>query len=214
MIQNSHNKKGYSITKNILMMAAFILAMILFPMVISYTAEYPAPLKNYYGGKASIYWQIRQITISPVFDEPETALVKIFFHKPDTLFIKAPDQQIFAVGDTIWTYLIQHKQIQKSISAGFFNPFDFIDSSQTLYQVAGSADRQVILKSIEKTTQPDSLEINYAESGAITSAGYKDVNDNKVVLQFVEESFSKLIPADNFHNKTPDGVEIIDLSDE
>ena len=208
------NKKGYSLTKNILLMALFIVGMILFPLVISQTAEYPESFKDYYRDKGSIYWEIRQITLSPVFDTPETSLVKFYFEKPDTLFIESPRQQIFAIGDTFWTYVIPHKQIQKSIGAGFFNPFDFLDSSQTFYRIVSSGDGHIVLKSTDEETQPDSLDIYYGNSGAITSVDYKDVNDNQVKLQFLKESFSKKIPSDNFHNKPPRGVEIINLSDD
>jgi outer membrane lipoprotein-sorting protein len=208
------DKKGYSLTRNILLMAIFILAMILFPLVISQTAEYPKSFKDYYRGKTSIYWEIRQITISPVFDSPETSLVNFYFAKPDTLFIESPRQQIFAIGDTFWTYVIPHKQIQKSIGSGVFNPFDFLDSSQTFYQVVNSGDGYIVLKSTDDAAQPDSLDIYYSNNGSITSVAYKDVNDNQVELQFMKESFSKPIPSDNFHNKTPKGVEIINLSDE
>jgi len=208
------DKKGYSLTKNILLMALFILAMILFPLVISRTAEYPETFKDYYRGKQSIYWEIRQITVSPVFDNPETALVKFYFQKPDTLFIESARQQIFAIGDTFWTYVIPHQQIQKSIGSGVFNPFDFLDSTQASYKVVSSGDGHIVLKSTDEMSQPDSLDINYGGSGAITSVDYKDVNDNEVTLQFLKESFSEPIPTDNFHNKTPEGVELIDLSDD
>ena len=208
------NKKGYSLTKNIVLMALFILTMILFPLVISQTAEYPESFRDYYRGKASIYWEIRQITISPVFDTPETSLVNFYFEKPDTLFIESAQQQIFAIGDTFWTYVVPHKQIQKSIGSGVFNPFDFLDSNQTFYRVVSSGDGHIVLKGIDDTAQPDSLDIYYGNSGAITGVAYKDINDNQVELQFMKESFSKPIPSDNFHYKTPKGVEIINLNDD
>jgi outer membrane lipoprotein-sorting protein len=193
--------------------AIFIAAMVLFPAVLSQTVEYPEPLKNYYQGRNSIFWDIRQISISPIFDEPETSSVELYFQKPDRLFIISADQQIYAANDTVWTYLVNHKQIQLVVGRQVFNPFDFLDSSQTFYEVTAAGENFAALKSSDQTMEPDSLEIYFIKTGAIERVEYLDANENKVIVELIEESFAKPIPDDNFVNSKPKGVEIIDISE-
>jgi len=194
-------------------MAIFISAMVLFPVVLSFTIEYPDQFKKHYQGQGTVFWRIRQISISPVFDEPETSLVELYFREPDYLFIVSPEQQIYASADTIWTYLINHKQIQRTIGTRVFNPFDFLDTSQSFYEILQVTDSYITLKSLDNTLEPDSLDIYYTGDGAVTKVEYLDTNDNKVILDIKEESFSKGIPVDNFVIKRPEGVEFIDISE-
>jgi outer membrane lipoprotein-sorting protein len=208
-----NDKNNYNIKKAVFLMAVFICAMVLFPVVLSFTAQYPNQLKERYLNQTTIYWRINQISISPVFDEPETASVELYFGKPDCLYIISPDQHLYVSGDTVWTYLIKHKQIQRAIGARVFNPFDFLDTSQTFYEIAQVTENYIALKSIDETLEPDSLGIHFAENGAVVKVEYLDTNENKVIFEIKEESFSKRIPADNFVFKKPEGVEFIDVSE-
>ena len=204
---------NYSLKKKVITLSLAIFFVILLPVVISYTAELPVPLKNHYNNQQMIYCNIRQITVSPIFDEPETTIVQFYFEKPQSLFIETPRQHIYAKSDTIWTYIIEHQQIQKKLGGYVFNPFDFVDDTQTYYRVANTNNNKVTLKSVEADAEPDSLEIHYNIDGTIERIEYLDINDNLVVYEIMEESFSKSIPEDNFLLKTPDGVKIIDLDD-
>jgi len=194
-------------------MAIFISAMVLFPVVLSFTTEYPDQFKKHYQEQNTVYWQICQISISPIFDEPETSRVELYFRRPDCLFIVSPDQQIYASGDTVWTYLVNHKQIQRTIGTRVFNPFDFLDTSQTFYETLQVTDNFIVLKSLDETLEPDSLDIYYAGDGTVLKVEYLDTNDNKVIFDIKEESFTKGIPEDNFVIKRPEGVEFIDISE-
>jgi hypothetical protein len=187
--------------------------MIMLPAVLSFTAEYPRPIIEHYLNEDKVYWEICQITVSPIFDEPETSMVEVYFEKPGRLFLSTADRQIFAIEDTIWTYLKKHGQIQKAVGGTVFNPFDFIDTSQTFYQVLESDADYMILSCADRTTEPDSMRIEFNREGVITSIVYLDANENEVILQFLEESFVKAIPGNNFLVKKPEGVEIIDISD-
>lgn len=186
-----NSQSNYNIKKAVFLMAVFICAMVLFPVVLSFTAQYPDQLKERYQNQATIYWRISQILISPIFDEPETSLVELYFGKPDCLYIISSDQQIYVSGDTVWTYLIKHKQIQRTIGARVFNPFDFLDTSQTFYEITQVTENYIALKSIDETLEPDSLGIHFAENGAVAKVEYLDTNENKVVFDIKEESFSK-----------------------
>lgn len=210
---HSLNRVKYSLKKAVVYPVLMIMLMILLPVFLIYSAEFPVSVKEHYSNKQTIYWEIQQISISPIFDEPETTLVKFYFQKPHQLFIVTPDKHIYSHGDTLWSYLIYHKQIQKSISEHFFNPFDFIDSAQTYYKVVADEGGTMILISVDESMEPDSLQIRYNESGKIIKVEYQDINDNRVIFEFLKESFSETIPDDNFLNNIPEGVEIIDLSD-
>lgn len=199
--------------KAIVQMVLIIGIMIMLPAVLSFTAEYPRPVTDHYLARESIYWKISQVTISPIFDEPETSLVEFYFEKPNKLYLSSLDQKIFAIEDTIWTYLIKHNQIQKSLGGTIFNPFDFIDTSQSVYRVVESDKNHIILKSNDEALEPDSLLIEFEKGGLISSVIYLDTNENEVILHFIEESFDKAIPRDNFLVNMPEGVEIIDISD-
>ncbi|MCP4584033.1 MAG: outer membrane lipoprotein carrier protein LolA [candidate division Zixibacteria bacterium] len=196
-----------------MLITILIVAMVLLPAVLSQTVEYPESLKDHYRDQNSIFWDIRQISISPIFDEPETSRVELYFQKPDRLFILSPEKQIYTANDTIWTYLVNHKQIQLVVGGQVFNPFDFLDSSQTYYEVISAGDNNVALKSMDQTMEPEGLEIYFNETGAITSVEYLDVNENKVKFELIDESFEKSIPVDIFINAKPEGVEIINISD-
>ena len=204
---------NYRLKKKVITLSPAIFFMILLPVVISYTAELPDPLKNHYNNQQMIYWNIRQITVSPIFDEPETTIVQFYFEKPHSLFIETSRQHIYAKSDTIWTYIIEHQQIQKKLGGYVFNPFDFVDDTQTYYRVVNTNNKKVTLKSVEVNAEPDSLEIQYNIDGVIERIKYLDINDNLVVYEIIDESFSKPIPEDNFLINVPDGVKIVDLDD-
>jgi outer membrane lipoprotein-sorting protein len=199
--------------KAVILITSLIAAMALFPAVLSQTVEYPEPLKSRYSDQKMIFWDIRQISISPIFDEPETSRVELYFQKPNRLFIKSIDKQIYSANDTVWTYLINHKQIQMVVGGQVFSPFDFLDSSQSYYEVVFKGEDYISLKSTDQTMEPDSLEIYYNKTGEITRVEYLDVNDNMVVIELIEESFIKPIPDDLFVNNKPDSVEIIDIGE-
>jgi len=207
------NSHSYGVKKAIMLITSLITAMALFPAVLSQTVEYPEPLKNHYNDQSSIFWDIRQISISPIFDEPETSRVELHFQRPDRLFILSPGKQIYAANDTVWTYLIKHKQIQLIVGRQVFNPLDFLDSSQIYYEVTATGDNYVALRSTDQTMEPDSLEIYFKETGAITRVEYLDINDNKVIFELIDESFSKPIPDDIFVSNKPEGVEIINIGE-
>jgi len=191
----------------------FIVIMILFPAVISFTAEYPDPLLKHYIDHQNVYWKINQISISPIFDEPETTQVELYFQKPHTLYLLSAKQQVYAKNDTVWTYLIKYKQIQKATGQSMFNPFDYIDTTRSVYKAVDASANQVVLKSSDGTMEPDSLTIDFAKDGRIVKLVYLDANENRVEMIFLDESFSRKIPSDNFLINKPLDVEIIDLDD-
>lgn len=203
----------HGLKQKLFLLVPAMTTLILFPIVTSHTAEFPDPLQNRYCNRELIYWNIRQVTISPIFDEPETTVVQFYFQKPHRLYIEAPGRYVLAEGDTIWTYLIDHKQIQKNIDGYVFNPFDFIDSAQTFYRVIFADSQKIDLKSVDESTEPDSLAIYFNKDGAISRVEHLDINDNRVMYEILEELFTKKIPDDNFLSNTPKGVEIIDISD-
>jgi len=203
----------HSLKRKLFLLTLAMTALILLPIVISQTAEFPDPFQNRYCNRELIYWNIRQVTISPIFDEPETTVVQFYFQKPHRLYVEAPGRFILAEGDTVWSYLIEHKQIQKNIGGYIFNPFDFIDSAQTFYRVLFADSQKINLKSVDESTEPDSLAIYFNKDGAISRVEHLDINNNRVVYEILEESFTKNIPEDNFLSNTPEGVEIIDFND-
>lgn len=178
-------------------------------------ADMPSLLKNHYRGHDSIYWKIKQVTYSPVFEQAETLTVEFYIERPNELFALMPDRQIYSDGETTWVYLPEDKQIQKSLNGDFFNPFDLIDSAQTRFQIysVSSAERQIVLLSIDEILEPDSLCLRYKQDGSLKTAGYLDANDNEIELLFSKEVFGKTIPDDVFIKKIPKDVEIIDLDD-
>lgn len=205
--------RSFRLKKELFLLAFLVAAMVLLPAVLTTATDFPAAVKSRYGQKASIYWKIRQITISPIFDEPETTNVEFFINRHDSLFISTPQKQIFGIGDTLWTYLPKHKQIQRHPGVAVFNPLVFIDSSQSLYKVLSADEHTVILESSDENMEPDSVAIYYGKNGAIEKAEYLDANRNKVMMDFENESFAKGIPRDNFLSDPPPGVEIIDLGE-
>ncbi|MCD6161801.1 MAG: hypothetical protein J7K40_05235 [candidate division Zixibacteria bacterium] len=208
----NHTRK-YHLKRRAALMVLSITAMIFLPAVMLYTAEFPDALQKHYYNRQSIYWEIRQVTISPIFDEPETTLVKFYFNKPHSLFIKTANQEVYAIEDTLWTYRPKHKQIQKNIGGRVFNPFDFIDSAQTFYQVVAIDNGRLDLKRVDQSIEPDSLSISFNENGEVKRVEYPDLNENLVIYEILDESFTRQIPADNFLTNTPENIEIIDLNE-
>jgi outer membrane lipoprotein-sorting protein len=176
-------------------------------------AEMPSDITNHYRAHNSIYWKIKQITKSPVFDMPETLTVEFYIERPNKLFAVMPNRQIYSDGDTVWIYLPDDKQIQKSLNGEFLNPFDFIDSAQTHFQVDAISGREMTMLAIDEMMEPDSLCVRYGKDGGLKSAGYLDANENAIELIFIKEAFSKSIPKDIFIKKLPKDVEIINLDE-
>jgi outer membrane lipoprotein-sorting protein len=179
------------------------------------SAEMPSLIKNHYRGQTAIYWKIKQITYSPVFEKAETLAVEFYIERPNRLFARMPDRQIYSDGDTLWVYLPEDKQIQKSLNGEFLNPFDFVDSAQSRFQVhtASASNREVTLLAIDEITEPESLCVRYNENGGLKTAGYLDANENEIELIFVKETFNKTIPKDIFVKKLPKDIEVIDLDE-
>jgi len=204
----------HSLIKAFGKMSFFLALMIALPVVLSFTGEYPKPALDRYLNKDNVYWKIEQINISPIFDEPETTIIELYFQKPDKLYLVTDLNLVLTSADTIWTYSPENRQIQKTIGGGVFNPFDFIDTTQAHYQVVESDANSVSLKCVDDSLEPDSLRVIYTGEGAIKSISYMDINENEIRLLFIDESFERLIPKDNFLTNTPEGVELIDLSDD
>jgi outer membrane lipoprotein-sorting protein len=179
------------------------------------SAEMPSLIKNHYRDQNAIYWKIQQVTYSPVFEKAETVTVEFYLERPNRLFALMPDRQIYSDGETLWVYLPEDKQIQKSLNGEFLNPFEFIDSSQTRYQVhtAKESNREVTLMAIDEITEPESLCVRYKDDGGLKTANYLDANENEIELTFVKETFAKTIPKDIFIKKLPKDIEIIDLDE-
>lgn len=192
-----------------------IALLILSPRGPALAAEMPSTIHNHYRGHDSIYWKIKQVTYSPVFEQAETLDVEFFIERPDKLFARMPDRQIYFDGDTTWVYLPEDKQIQKSLNGDYFNPFDLIDSAQTRFQIysTSTAAREIVMLSIDEIMEPDSLSVRYNSDGSLNAASYLDANDNEITLLFIKENFSKTIPNDIFIKKIPKDTEIIDLDE-
>ncbi len=194
---------------------AIVAVIILLLACQTLAADMPSLIKKHYRGHDSIYWKIRQITYSPVFEQSETLAVEFYVERPNKLFIRMPDRQIYSDGETTWVYLPDDKQIQKSLNGDFFNPFDLIDSAQTRFQIysVSSAERQIVMLSIDEIMEPDSLCLRYKQDGSLKLAGYLDANDNEIELVFDKEIFGKPIPDNIFIKKLPKDVELIDLDE-
>jgi outer membrane lipoprotein-sorting protein len=192
----------------------YVCLLIILSMTLSFADELPQSIINHYRGSQSIYWKIRQITISPIFDKPETLVVEFFIERPSKMYVTMPQKQIYTDGETVWTYLEQHKQVQKSSEGHVFNPFDFVDSAQTSYKVISAASDQMVMKAIDQTMEPDSIMIRYNTKGKIRAADYYDLNGNKVKLDFIKETFGKGIPRNIFLKNLPKDVKTIDLDRE
>jgi outer membrane lipoprotein-sorting protein len=207
---------GANCEKYIIVFRAVLLTLsIIFIAGNAISAEMPSLIKNHYRGQDAIYWKIKQITYSPVFEKSETLAVEFYIERPNRLFAKMPDRQIYSDGDTLWVYLPEDKQIQISLDGEFLNPFDFIDSAQSRFQVhsAAASSHEVTLLAIDETTEPDSLCVRYREDGSLKSAGYLDANENEIELIFIKETFDKAIPKDIFIKKLPKDIEIINLDE-
>jgi len=202
-------------TKSIAKSAALIVLPISFSLISLHNSaiagELPRPIIVHYENANSIYWKIRQLSISPIFDRPETTIAEFYLQRPSNVYIKMPGKQIFTDGDTLWTYLVEHKQIQKSSTGHIFNPFDIIDSKQTLYDVIFAEKGQAILKNRQLAVEPDSLCIRYQDDGTLKHIIYVDVNNNEIKLEFIKESFAKKQPRDIFVKNRPKDVQIIEI---
>jgi outer membrane lipoprotein-sorting protein len=192
---------------------AAIFALSLFGQI--FAADMPSILKNHYRDHDSIYWKIKQITYSPVFEQSETLAVEFYIERPNKLFARMPDRQIYSDGETTWVYLPDDMQIQKSLNGDFFNPFDLIDSAQSRFQIfsVSSAERNIVMLSIDEIMEPDSLSVRYNQDGSLKAADYLDANENEIELQFVKETFGKTIPNDIFIKKLPKDTEVINLDE-
>jgi outer membrane lipoprotein-sorting protein len=177
------------------------------------SAELPLVIKGRYDGKNTIYWKIRQISVSPLFDQPETTAIEFYIQKPDKMYITMLNKMVYAKGDTIWVYLPEQKQVQKQIGDHVFNPFDLVDNSQKYYKVISSGKNSIHLKSIDETNEPESLDVGYLSDGRLSSASYFDINGTRVILEFAKESFVNKIPAKVFLKNLPKDVQVIDLNE-
>lgn len=191
-----------------------ICLLIILSFAITLAAELPSPIKKHYRGCHSIYWKIKQVTISPIFDKPETVLVEFYIDRPNKIYVIMPQKQIYSDGETVWTYLAEYKQVQKDVGERIFNPFDFIDSSQTNYEVKTGGKSEMIMQAIDKTLEPDNVNIRYKIDGRLETASYLDLNGNTVKLDFLKEAFGKGIPKKLFLNHLPKDVKIIDFDKE
>jgi outer membrane lipoprotein-sorting protein len=178
-----------------------------------YAIELPTAVSKHYDGQQTIYWKIRQISISPLFDQPETVMVQFHIQKSNKMYITMPKKMIYTSGDTVWVYLPDQKQVQKQIGDQVFNPFSLIDNSQQYYKVLSVDKNSMRLKRADETVEPESLEVSYLPNGRLGSVSYFDVNENEIRLEFTKESFSKKFPTNIFLKSLPKDVQVIDLNE-
>jgi hypothetical protein len=61
-------------------------------------ADMPSPIKNHYRDRGSVYWKIKQVTYSPVFEHSETLAVEFFIERPNKIYAVMPDSGSFSMG--------------------------------------------------------------------------------------------------------------------
>jgi len=90
----SNNRKNSNYQCSMAIVAVIILLLACQTLA----ADMPSLIKKHYRGHDSIYWKIRQITYSPVFEQSETLAVEFYVERTIKLFILMPDRQIYSYG--------------------------------------------------------------------------------------------------------------------
>lgn len=152
------------------------------------------------------------------FDDDKTSGTMLLSY-PNKFRVETPEQTLTSDGDSLWTYSVENKQVTIESMIGLedvVTPADYLfrfkehydldyDSIET---IAKHSCHQLSLKSKDDNQYVRSMKVFIdTESSLVRRVIYRDLNDNKITLDFSDWKLGAEIDPKNFRFGTPSGVE-------
>lgn len=158
------------------------------------------------------------VSAGDFFDDDKTS-GKMLLSYPDKFRVETPEQTLASDGDSLWTYSVENKQVTIESMIGLedvVTPADYLfrfkehydleyDSTET---IAKHQCHQLSLKSKDDNQYVRSMKVFIdTETSLVRRVIYRDLNDNKITLDFSDWKLGEQIESSEFRFKTPSGVE-------
>jgi outer membrane lipoprotein-sorting protein len=162
------------------------------------------------------------VSTGDFFDDEKTDGVLMMSY-PRKFRIDTPDQVIASDGDSLWSYSAENKQVTidaASKSKDVATPADYLFNFKQNYTleydstaiIGKTAVHQLSLKSKVRDQYVRSLKLFLdAENFTVRRVIYRDINDNRITLDFSGWKLGIKIAPEQFRFKTPRGVEEVRL---
>lgn len=158
------------------------------------------------------------VSAGDFFDDDKTS-GKMLLSYPDKFRVETPEQTLASDGDSLWTYSVENKQVTIESMIGLedvVTPADYLfrfkehydleyDSTET---ISKRMCHQLSLKSKDDNQYVRSMKVFIdTETSLVRRVVYRDLNDNKITLDFSDWKLGEQIEPAAFRFKTPSGVE-------
>lgn len=160
-----------------------------------------------------------QIVASGDFFDDDKTSGKMLLSYPDRFRVETPEQVLASDGDSLWTYSVENKQVTIEAMSGLedvVTPADYLfrfkehydleyDSTET---ISKRVCYRLSLKSKDDKQYVRSMKVFIdQETSLVRQVIYRDMNDNKITLEFSDWRLGVEIGPSEFRFKTPSGVE-------
>jgi outer membrane lipoprotein carrier protein len=158
------------------------------------------------------------VSAGDFFDDDKTSGSMLLSY-PEKFRVSTPEQTLASDGDSLWTYSVENKQV--TIEAmnkleDVVTPADYLfrfkehydldyDSTAT---ISKHPCHQLSLKSKDDKQYVRSMKVFIdTETSLVRRVIYRDMNDNKITLDFSDWKLGAAFDPSEFRFKTPSGVE-------
>lgn len=182
-------------------------------------------LNEKYSAFEDVKMEFTQSIVSDIFESKRQFQGQIYIKNPDKFRIETPHQTIVANGDYIWVYSEENKQVTKNRydpASGILLPYRYLNSFKDDYQAKLDKDEEVkkrlchklVLTPKEENSFITKMTLWVDEETLLTlKLKYWDLNNNEVTFLFKNIKIDSKIDDSEFFFKTPQGVELLDLTE-
>lgn len=160
-----------------------------------------------------------QVVASGDFFDDDKTSGSMLLSYPEKFRVETPEQTLVSDGDSLWTYSVENKQVTiepMNRLEDVVTPADYLFRFKEHYDLACDSTEtvekrpchQLSLKSKDDSQYVRSMKVYIdTETALVRRVIYRDMNDNKITLDFTDWKLGASIAPAEFRFKAPAGVE-------
>lgn len=182
-------------------------------------AEVVEKSESLYSSKKTFTVKFNQVVSSGDFFDDDKTAGTMFLSYPDKFRVETLEQTLASDGDSLWTYSVENKQVtiesMKQLE-DVVTPADYLFRFKEHYNLTYDSTETISkrfchllsLKSKDDDQFVRSMKVYIdSETWLVRRVIYRDLNDNKITLDFEDWQLGTAIAPEKFRFKTPSGVE-------
>ena len=176
-----------------------------------------------YSHAGTFFAKFTQVVSTGDFFDDEKTSGSLTMSYPRKFRIDTPDQVIASDGDSLWSYSAENKQVTidaVSKSKETVTPADYLFNFKQNYDLEYDSTTTIDKTSVHKLSLKSKSTDQYVQSMklyldannfTVRRVIYRDINDNKITLDFSGWKMGIRVAPEQFRFKTPRGVEEVRL---